>query len=156
MSEDPKPEERPIVQGPYTVVYVPVDHPVRDEPSPMEAQMFKARDYVDAMNQLQAFMDSDDFIADVDCRIEIFDGDLQPVTDHKAIDDMLIEAYNRECDEEDRWMGEDPRTSVPREEILVSEKQVEFIDDKKKEEKPATPDPSKEVKFSEIKIEDGR
>lgn len=156
MGEDPKPEERAIPQGPYTVVYVPVDHPVRDEPCPAEAQMFRAKDYVDAMNQLQAFMDSEDFIADIDCRIEIFDGDLQPVTDHKAVEDMLIEAYNRECEEEDRWMGEDPRVYVPKEEVLISERRVEFIEDKKKEEKPAAVDASKEVKFSDIKIEDGR
>lgn len=115
--------------------------------------MFKAIDYLDAMNQLQAFMDSEEFFADVDCRIEVFDGDMKPVTDYEVIDEMLIEAYERQNN--DAWDGVEAAmsASAPREDIFIKEEEVKV---EKKPEAPPADSASKEVKFSDIKIEDGR
>lgn len=130
----------------HLIVYLPIN---RDHDTPSaESKIWIAPSFEEAIKSIEEFMFDGEFVADVECSIEIFDSTLTPVSDQKMIEDLLLGVYEEQAELPEPWDDDpssSPRRSAPAETVNLTPPSTE------------TPKKSeKEVKFSDIKIEDGR
>lgn len=129
----------------HIVVYLPIQ---RDQDVPTtESKIWITRSFEDAVRSIEEFMYDGEFLADIECQFEIFDSNLSPVCDQKMVEDLLVGVYDAQS--QDDW-DDDPessvRKSVPSETVSLDPAPPATVPQKEE----------KEVKFSDIKIEDGR
>lgn len=131
--------------GKYLCVYIPID--TGEDIPGIDSMAWIMNSFEEAFDSIEEFIMGGDFVADIDCRFEIFDDKLQPVGNRDDFEDMINRAFDAQNgsvgDVEAAW--EDPRRE-PRE--ASSEPKGNFVE--RKEGDP------KDVKFSDIRIEDRR
>jgi hypothetical protein len=115
--------------------------------------------YEEAIESVEEFIKSEDFIPEIDARFEIFDDVMEPCADQKMIEGLVIEALEQgemRSEEVIVFPTEETSTSasttgtaiIPREEIIITTTSPPKPEAPKKEEKVA--------QFDEIEIEDKR
>lgn len=156
----------------YFVVYMPTDVFDRDHPQ-VEAKHWIVDTYEEAVKTVEEFISDDEFCADIECRFEIFDAKGSPVGDQSAFQDSIELAFEAQSrgDESDLGWPADTAEHPPMEDGDEEQKEEEAEEEAEafRQEKrvfveainldPPAPLPKKdekEVKFSEIKIEERR
>jgi len=136
---------------------MPVDLP--DTNLNIDPEAWLCDSYEEAVQTLEDFITSGDFIPEVDARFEIFDDAMKPCSDQRMIEDLIVTALQSSdigaevIDMEQRGGSSTSSSTTPyaREEVII-------IDDPALKPKPKE-EPKKEekvAKFDEIEIEDNR